>query len=506
MPAPEPSQGAHRGHGLARPRCPAQTSDVRGACLLLVLSLGCCNSSPASSDEAIGPGDAGRSRRGQIDGGARDSGAWTPSDAADGSESRDGKSARDAAACAAAYGGSWAHEFEPPAPLIVHLDDENTSYSGGAYLPGGVAVHDGGAITIALADTGRWESLLVRLDARGNELWKRRVEGATYGLAVAPAGGVVATGTLGSTNLDGDAFVTKLGGDGEPEWTTALGADGRDWIGRHVLVDDAGAWVFGEERWIYDVVIPNPPVGNRPFLARLSPDGQLEWRQTLGDDRISLRGVAAGRDGGAVIGVRLDGASLEVAGSRYERAYGATLLIAFDRTGTALWSRNLGAWDEDRVWVESLADGPDGTLYMTGNRWRLGPGNVSASSTLVTATTPEARVLWTSEVAEGIQMSGSTLAPDPCGGSTLSAHYDDIGTYGLLLVALDANGAEKRRLRIETDRDVGGIFASQVAAHGGGGLVILANFAGEVDLGPARLGAAGIDGTFVARLAEDAWP
>lgn len=478
---------------------------MRGACPLLVLSLGCYNSSPASSDEAIGPGDAGRSRRGQVDGGARDAGAGTPSDAADGSAPWDGMGVRDEAACAAAYGGSWAHELEPYVPFSRSVGDAGREYFGGPYLPGGVAVHAGGAITIALADVGRRESLLVRRDARGNELWKRRVEGVMHGLAAAaPAGAVVATGRRGPANADEEALVTKLGRDGEPEWTTELGVDGRNWRGRHVLADDTGVWVFGEERWIYDDILPNPPVGQRPFLARLSPDGRLEWRQTLGDDRISLRGVAAGRDGGAVIGVRLDGASLDVAGSRYERAYAETLLIAFDRTGTALWSRNLGAWDGDRM--DSLVDGPDGRLYMTGNLPRHDLGNLTASGTFVTAMTPDARMLWKVDVTEGITMEGSTFAPDPCGGSTLAAHHQDIGTYGLLLVALDADGAEKRRLRIETDRERGGVFASQIAAHGGGGLVILANFAGEVDLGPARLGAADVEGTFVARLAEDAWP
>jgi hypothetical protein len=150
--------------------------------------------------------------------------------------------------------------------------------------------------------------LVAKLDPSGNTLWNRRFAGPGSeignGIAVDAAGNVLVTGTFQST-IDGgggplqgagsfDAFVVKLDAAGNHLWSRTIEGSGFD-DGNGISVDGAGnAFVTGATHFA-------PSTASNPFLLKLDPAGNQIWNRQLATSTMSGRGVTVAPDGDVLV-------------------------------------------------------------------------------------------------------------------------------------------------------------------------------------------------------------
>ena len=163
----------------------------------------------------------------------------------------------------------------------------NVYLSGYSYATWGspVRLHSGGedAFVAKLDIDGNlnWNTFLggdsyehgldIALDADGN-IYVTGRSGATWGSPIRPHGG------------DEDAFVAKLGTDGRLTWHTFLGGADRDY-GRGIAVDAGGnVYVTGLSyaTWGSPVRPHSAGINYDAFVAKLGTDGNLNWHTFLG--------------------------------------------------------------------------------------------------------------------------------------------------------------------------------------------------------------------------------
>ena len=119
-----------------------------------------------------------------------------------------------------------------------------------------------------------------------------------YGVAVDMAGNAYVTGRATSSDFAaeiptvqgreykgaGDVFVVKVGADGAPQWKAFLGGSGYEYS-RAIAVDASGAIFIAGNTESNDL---QSDFGQRrggdydAFVAKLTPDGELEWSSCLG--------------------------------------------------------------------------------------------------------------------------------------------------------------------------------------------------------------------------------
>lgn len=138
--------------------------------------------------------------------------------------------------------------------------------------------------------------LLLRIDAEGNELWRRTLEGNRFDVAHdvlrLPDGGFVISGYTSSFSPgDQDGFLMRLSDEGRMLWMKMYGDDADDRVLHAALMADGGFALVGYSKpvagKIWDMVI-----------RRVDPHGSLLWSHrvfgSVGKD------VIVGQDGSVI--------------------------------------------------------------------------------------------------------------------------------------------------------------------------------------------------------------
>ncbi|MDV2481612.1 SMP-30/gluconolactonase/LRE family protein [Methanoculleus sp. Wushi-C6] len=216
---------------------------------------------------------------------------------------------------------------------------------------------DGGYIalgsTLAGADGGREDLLLVKADGRGNEVWAGRFPGmAAASVAERPDGGYIA----GAYNVSRDwtAEVSTYQGTSFLIWTDAAGEE----IRRQVLPNEKVSAVRPTADGGYVVVgwLWNPPGAENDttaIITKIDGDGAPVWNRTFPGTSANAGIVTA--DGGYVIG----GTS-----SPFNNDIGDAFLLRLDADGNTLWHRNYQA-----PVVLDIAETGEGGFVYSGNYW-----------------------------------------------------------------------------------------------------------------------------------------
>ncbi len=168
-----------------------------------------------------------------------------------------------------------------------------------------VATSDGGFVVAGYttsAGAGNQDFLILKLDSNGNKLWARTVGGANneQALLVTPTldGGYVVTGYTESAGVgDKDLLVVRLDGNGNKVWVKTLGGVGEDVAYSIKTLSDGSFVVVGNTA--------SAGAGGNDFLiAKLDANGNKVWCRTLGGAGADTTfSVAASPDGGfAVVG------------------------------------------------------------------------------------------------------------------------------------------------------------------------------------------------------------
>lgn len=265
------------------------------------------------------------------------------------------------------------------------------------------------------ADADKTDIYVSKYDPRGKHLWTTRFggKGEDVGNAVIfdPAGNVVVAGLfydqmqVGEHMLVGkgsdDAFIAKLGADGQPLWAHKFGGSDSD-TAYDLAIDSAGnLLVTGSFKGTVEAAGETfKSKGNEDmFLLMLNSAGELMWSKQLGDryrdygqrvavdghDHIVLLGTFAGQ-------VDFGGGPLTPEGNQ------DLVLAKYDAGGAHIWSKRFGSlFDELAL---GLAVDPAGNITITGsfdNEISFGGDKLKSqgeSDIFVARLSPEGEHLW----------------------------------------------------------------------------------------------------------------
>jgi hypothetical protein len=193
--------------------------------------------------------------------------------------------------------------------------------------------------------------------------------------AVVPSstGGFLIAGYTESTDGDiagvhhggRDAWIVRLGNEGQIIWQTLLGGSGDD-IATGIIEMPAGEVIVCGHTWSSDGDFPlhqGPSLTADIFIAKLSAQGQVIWNHTLGsayddfaNDVVSLTNNRIAL-GGTVQGT----------GSDVEEILGMKdiWLAQLDGNGNLLWEHTYGGALHDEL--HHIAAGPDGGVWLAGS-------------------------------------------------------------------------------------------------------------------------------------------
>lgn len=282
----------------------------------------------------------------------------------------------------------WAQRYAVDDPVfsfgknlnIIALD---TDGSGNLYLLG---FHRSNLIlngdTISMPYSGAQTGFLQKLSAGGDVVWYRRLTmGDMRALEVKDGkvyvGGEIASAEYGPLRIQRDetgstqtlfaegyrdAFVARFDTEGTLEWAQAYGGEDSEFFSKGdrlnaLAVDVAGSiYITGSYHRDMDfggsVVFSEPSDRGKTFyLARLTPEGHLEWARQIqsplpidGGNAEGL-GLALGLDGAPVVsiaysagGLLLDG---EILMNDNQNGDDGCLLTKYDTQGNRLWYRNI---------------------------------------------------------------------------------------------------------------------------------------------------------------------
>lgn len=210
---------------------------------------------------------------------------------------------------------------------------------------------DGGYVIVGYTSSnsaGEFDVLLIKTDGLGVEEWRRTYGeiGAEKGADVLPIndGYIIVGSTKSSGSGQWDVLLIGTDTDGNESWSRTYGGNETDLgygivpaqDGMYVILGSTRSWGAGEE----DI-----------WLFKISPDREVIWQQTIGDDELDVgNSIKATEDGGYII-----------AGSTqsFGRADQDMWLIKTDSDGVEQWSENFGVRDDfrDGFFVQRTFDG-----------------------------------------------------------------------------------------------------------------------------------------------------
>ncbi len=312
-------------------------------------------------------------------------------------------------------------------------------------------VSDGGFLaTGALLGVGQPQTdFLMRLDAAGHPLWKKKY-GAPGIASIANAredsdGGIVLTGYLEGTSAG--LWVAKLDGKGEPVWqkTYGIGGSGR------VIEPMAGGG--------YGVLSTSGGL----VVMRLDPAGNVLWTRRLAD----------------FVGTALDETDDEgfvVSGWRSVPGNPDRIAAIFklDADGGLDWVRGLGAYPEFRQYAQSVRETAEGGYVVAGwtwDFWSVGGGN---SGDWVLKLDPWGRREWSTFFLGGAggEAASWNVRQAPDGGYALS---DTRGGFGLSRLDRSGDVSWVRRY----DRSGVSEYAIALCATADGGFALAGGVSGS---------------------------
>jgi hypothetical protein len=397
---------------------------------------------------------------------------------------------------------------------------------------------------MAVASTGGYDAFVAMLDAQGHAVWARSFSDVpnsptgdqlAYGVAADGSGDVYVCGSftnslaVSTTMLQSaggkDAFVVRLDPTGKLLWAVPAGGPG-DQVAFGISSDARGDTVV-EGAFEDTLTIGNSPVTSRggfdAFTALLSPNGGVGWITQVGGAADEV-GTAAGlADGGApyatgylsgqtYVNALPEAGALASAGGYDVAAYGFA-----PNNGGPIYAARFGdpanqygyALAIDAIGIGHLAlAGPfQGTLSFGGTTTPLqsaGLDDVFVAK-IDLAGTPQ----WAARFGDPEDQIAYGVALDPGGNVVVTGSMQGTATLGastirsaggddVVLAKLDPDGKPLWIERFGDPSDQVGTALTTVLAGTSYDIVLVGNFAGQIDLGAGALQSQGDDDFFVA--------
>jgi uncharacterized delta-60 repeat protein len=223
---------------------------------------------------------------------------------------------------------------------------------------------DGGYIVAGYTSSfgaGGLDVYVIKLDANGNELWKKTYGGSDDEIAVIKQtkdGGYIVAGwtkSFGAGSLD--VYIIKLDANGNKVWEKTYGGSGDDWANSIQQTTDGGYIVAGGT---YSFGAGSLDV----YIIKLDANGTKLWEKTFGesndDDAWSIQQT---KDGGYIVAGYTNSF-----GAGYEDVY----VIKLDENGNKVWEKTYGGTEWD--WASSIQQTKDGGYIVAGSTESFGAG------------------------------------------------------------------------------------------------------------------------------------
>jgi hypothetical protein len=259
----------------------------------------------------------------------------------------------------------------------------------------------------------------------------------------------------------GDAFVAAYSIAGEPLWTQQLGGPNPDAAFGVSLDSNGAALVVGETRSALDGARRGSD--RDAFLAKVGPDGELVYARQLGSslgvDEVATS-VATDANGDVVLAGHTFGS---VQG---ESKGSADILVArYSSAGELLWTAQLGSEGYDAA--EAIAVDAGGAVYVagqTGGSIVGGPGVVFGGRPLLAKLSATGAPLWSVELEDAEMGAASAIVVDAQGDVWLSGRTaasfaaPNHGAFDSFVARFSSDGARTSALQpgvADNDRAVG---------------------------------------------------
>jgi hypothetical protein len=234
-----------------------------------------------------------------------------------------------------------------------------TNMADGGFVLVGNSKSDNGDLTPGYGDYDAW---VIKVDGQGNKQWSKRFGGAGFDEALSVAqttdGGCIMAGVTTSSNGDAtgnhggsDYLVIKLDATGNKQWGKVFGGSG-DERTRSVIATSDGGYIVAGESGSIDGDLTNLIKG--AWLVKLDGNGNKQWSKTYGGSGgEEIWSIINTSDGGyAVAG------GINVNGDK------DAWIIKTDGSGNQQWSKTFGGSRLDMAW--SLVSTLDGGYVFSG--------------------------------------------------------------------------------------------------------------------------------------------
>ena len=251
--------------------------------------------------------------------------------------------------------------------------------SDGGYLLGGVSMD---------LDDVYLDWFVVRVDATGEELWRRTFGGSDEdelkslvqtrdggfilgGESYSPADGNKTSPFLGGS---GDCWIVRLDADGNKLWDRTYGGGSRETLWAIRETDDGG-YIFAGASTSTNGMKQSPYYGGFEdgWIVRLDAAGDLLWEQSFGGaGEEAIRDVQPTPDVGFIAVGYSDSPTNSV---KSGAAFGQwdLWILRLDAQGQKLWDRTYGGTARD--WPAVVQVMPDGGFVVGGATWSGADGN-----------------------------------------------------------------------------------------------------------------------------------
>ncbi|WP_297477738.1 WD40 repeat domain-containing protein [Thermococcus sp.] len=280
-----------------------------------------------------------------------------------------------------------------------------------------LAVAPNGDIIVA-GDTssfgnGGWDTLVIRLDGKGNVEWERTYGGEddeyTNTVAIAPNGGIITAGSTSSSGAgNADVWVMRLSASGRIKWQKAYGGTGDDEAYAIALTPNGDIVVtgytesFGAGDW-------------DAWILRLNGKGGIVWQRTYDGRKSDEANSVVIASNGDII-VAGDTSSFSAGGSDF-------WVLRLNGNGKPEWSRSYGGKKDDYANAVSLT--PGGDIIVAGSTYSFGAGG---KDIWVLRLSGRGSVEWEKTYGETHDDTASGVAVAPNGDIVIAGQTYSIGS------------------------------------------------------------------------------
>ena len=184
----------------------------------------------------------------------------------------------------------WQRSFPNSADLDTSSPSSDIAYAVRQSADGGYMM-----VGSSASATGTLMKLL-KTDSTGETQWDRTVGESSgtlaYDLAQTEDGGFVVAGSTATTDSGSDAFLVKVGANGDTEWTSSLGGGYNDEARSLVLAADGG-FALGGFTWSIGAGLSDF------WLLKADSEGNMQWQRSFGGlPRDAAHSLVQTADGG----------------------------------------------------------------------------------------------------------------------------------------------------------------------------------------------------------------